>query len=103
MEFLMVRSAALVKFQSNTQISKYIEIVLRSHIGQLQILELQKSTAQANIFIGPIGKIVIPIPAIEEMEMIITIVESLFSIADKIENPKSKNRQITKSPFIQSI
>ncbi|UGS19864.1 restriction endonuclease subunit S [Flavobacterium cyclinae] len=85
LEFVMVRSAALVKFQSNTEISKFIEYTLRSDFGQSQILKLQKSTAQANLFLAPIGKIVVPIPSIIEQQEIVYRVESLFAKADAIE------------------
>lgn len=85
LEFVMVRSAALVKFQSNTEISKFIEYTLRSDFGQSQILKLQKSTAQANLFLAPIGKIVVPIPSIIEQQEIVSRVESLFAKADAIE------------------
>lgn len=82
---VMVRSAALLKLQSNKNISKFIEFVLRSNLGQKQIKKLTKSTAQANLFLEPIGKIVIPIPSFEEIEKIINKIESLFSKADAIE------------------
>ncbi|SFS44142.1 type I restriction enzyme, S subunit [Zhouia amylolytica] len=84
-EFVMVRSAALIKFQSNKEISKYIEIFLMSTPGQNQINELKKSTAQANIFIGPIGKISITIPSLKEISEIINRVENLFTKSDAIE------------------
>lgn len=85
LDFVMVRSAALLKLQSNKESSKYIEFALRSRIAQDQMLKLQKSTAQANLFIGPIGKIVIPVPPIKEQQEIVSRVESLFAKADAIE------------------
>lgn len=85
LQFVMVRSAALIKFQSNTEISKFIEYTLRSDFGQSQINKLQKSTAQANLFLAPIGKIVVPIPSIKEQQEIVSRVESLFAKADAIE------------------
>ncbi|WP_158978019.1 restriction endonuclease subunit S [Cellulophaga sp. L1A9] len=85
LEFVMVRSAALVKLQSNKEISKFVELSLRSRVVQNQILTLQKSTAQANLFLGQIGKIVIPIPSKEEQTEIVKRVEHLFAKADTIE------------------
>ncbi|WP_256010213.1 restriction endonuclease subunit S [Desertivirga xinjiangensis] len=84
LKFVMVRSAALLKLQSNPEIAKYVEFALRSDIGQSQISRLQKSTAQSNIFLGPIGKIVIPLPPSEEIEEIIGRVQTLFTKADMI-------------------
>lgn len=85
LEFVMVRSAALVKFQSNKGFSKFIEYTLRSDFGQSQINKLQKATAQANLFLAPIGKIVIPIPSIQEIKEIVIKVEVLVAKADVIE------------------
>lgn len=82
---VMVRSAALLKIQSNKEISKFIEYVLRSDIGQYQIERLKKSTAQANLFLEPIGKIVTPLASYEEQQEIVSRVESLFAKADAIE------------------
>ena len=93
LDFVMVRSAALVKLQWNNKSSKYIEFALRSRLVQDQMLKLQKSTAQANLFIGPIGKIVIPIPPILEQTEIVRRVESLFAKADAIEAQYSKLKQ----------
>lgn len=89
MEFVLVRSVALLKLQSNAELSNYLELVLRSEFVQNQILTLQKATAQANLFIGPIGKIVIPIPSYEEQREIVRRVESLFAVADRIEGSYS--------------
>lgn len=99
LEFVMVRSAALIKFQSNTEISKFIEYTLRSDFGQSQILKLQKSTAQANLFLAPIGKIVVPVPSIIEQQEIVSLVESLFKKADVIEEQyKSLKQKIDTLP-----
>lgn len=95
LEFGMVRSAALLKLQSNTRSAKFIELCLRSDIGQKQIKSLQKATAQANLFLGPIGKIVIPIPSIEEQLKIVSIVESLFSKVHAIEEKYMDLKQKT--------
>lgn len=102
LQFVMVRSAALVKFQSNTQISKFIEFVLRSNFGQSQILNLQKSTAQANLFLAPIGRIIVPLPSLEEIQQIVSRVESLFAKADAIEE-KYKNLKTKIETLPQTI
>lgn len=99
LKFVMVRSAALLKLQSNPDISQYVEFALRSEVGQSQILNLQKSTAQANIFIGPMGKIVIPLPSSEEIDEITSQVKSLFSQLDLITvKYKALKNKIDKLP-----
>ena len=85
LEFVMVRSVALIKIQSNTELSGFMEIALQSRLVQHQIESLQKATAQANLFIGPIGRIVIPLPPLEEQQEIVRRVEALFAIADSLE------------------
>jgi type I restriction enzyme, S subunit len=85
LKFTMVRSVALVKLQANKYLSKYIELYLQSLPAQNQILMLQKATAQANLFIGQIKKIVVLLPSIEEQAEIIKIVDEYFDLADTIE------------------
>jgi type I restriction enzyme S subunit len=99
LKFVLVRSVALVKLQSNSNFSKYLAFALRSRLIQDQMLSLQKSTAQANLFIGPIGKIVIPIPPSEEQNEIVRRVDALFSKADAIEAQYKKLKvQINQLP-----
>ncbi|MBO9672200.1 MAG: restriction endonuclease subunit S [Sphingobacteriaceae bacterium] len=102
LEAVMVRSAALLKLQSNIEISKFVEFALRSNVGQNQVEKLTKSTAQSNLFLEPIGKIVIPIPDLQEQNEIVFRVESLLDKADKIEE-KYKALKTKIATFPQTI
>lgn len=100
-KFTMVRSVALLKLQSNLDMSAYIEFLFQSSVIQDQILKLQKATAQANLFLGQIAKIVIPIPPREEQKEIVRIVENLLKIEDealeKIESMEEHLELLEKS------
>ena len=89
-KFTMVRSVALIKLQYNLELSEYLELALQSTISQSQILKLQKATAQANLFIGQIGKIVIPLPPLEEQKEIVRRVEKMFEKIDRMEEEYQK-------------
>ncbi len=84
-EYVMVRSAALVRVLSNFIDSKFLMYVLQSPMLQKNIDESSKSTAQSNLFLGPIKGLGIPLPTIEEQTEIVRRVEELFAYADKIE------------------
>jgi type I restriction enzyme S subunit len=78
LKFAMVRSIALIKLQSNKYLSRFLEFLFQSDLIQNQITKLQKATAQANLFVGPIGKIVIVIPPIKEQKEIVRIIHELI-------------------------
>jgi type I restriction enzyme S subunit len=89
-KFTLVRSVALIKLQYNLELSEYLELALQSTISQSQILKLQKSTAQANLFLGQIGKIVILLPPLEEQKEIVRRIEDKFAKIDKMEQEYQK-------------
>lgn len=107
LKFTMVRSVALLKLQYNLELSSYLELALQSRIIQDQILHLQKATAQANLFIGQIGKIVVLLPPLPEQQEIVRRVETLFKTADRIEQRYQKARtyidQLTQSILSQAF
>ena len=82
LKFTMVRSVALLKLQYNLDLSLYLELFFQAEITQNQINKLQKSTAQANLFIGQIGKITILLPPSAEQKEIVQRVEKLFKAID---------------------
>ncbi len=85
LEFTMVRSVALVKIQSNRYLSKYLEYQLQGPVLQKIINSKKKATAQANLFIEPIGELLIALASIEEQGQIIDEIESRLSICDRLE------------------
>lgn len=81
----MVRSVALIKLMQDFVINKYIMYLLQSPLLQKEIEENSKSTAQANLFLGPIKNLGIPLPPVPEQAEIVRRVEQLFAYADTIE------------------
>lgn len=107
MEFTMVRSVALVKIQENKFLSKYLELYLQSPVAQNQIYKLQKATAQANLFIGQIKKIVVLLPPEKEIEEIVRRVKFNFELADKVEeqiaNAEAKVSKLTQAVLAKTF
>ncbi len=83
--YVMVRSAALIRPKKEMLHSKYLLYVLQSPKLQLEIEESTKSTAQANIFLGPIKRLSIPLVSLEQQTEIVRRVEILFAYADRLE------------------
>ncbi|WP_052247418.1 restriction endonuclease subunit S [Alteromonas macleodii] len=100
-EYVMVRSAALVKTDLMGQNNKYLMYVLQSPVLQQIIINKSKSTAQSNLFLAPIKELPIPLPSKEEQKEIVRRVESLFTIADKFEkqhlDAKARTNRLTQS------
>jgi type I restriction enzyme S subunit len=57
---------------------------LQSPALQAQIGEKSKATAQANIFLGAIKELVLPLPGLLEQTEIVRRVETLFAYADRL-------------------
>ncbi|PYF79902.1 type I restriction enzyme S subunit [Marinomonas alcarazii] len=84
-KYVMVRSAALVKFMDEFIQGKYLMYYLQSPVSQKDIEESSKSTAQANLFLGPIKDLTVALPSLSEQTEIVRRVEELFAFADTIE------------------
>ena len=75
-KYVMVRSAAVISpILCNP---KFIMYMIMSRDVQAQIKSLCKQTAQANLFIGAIASIKIPLPSLEEQDYIANLVGELF-------------------------
>ena len=61
-DYVMVRSAALIKHEHNFLMSSFLAYALKSPMVQSQIVEKSRTTAQSNLFLGKINEILIPIP-----------------------------------------
>jgi type I restriction enzyme S subunit len=83
--FVMVRSVALVKTNLKIYKPKFLEYLFLSPILQSQIEEGKKATAQANLFLEPIGKLNVIICSLEEQQQIVLEIESRLSVCDKLE------------------
>ncbi|EBH7758716.1 restriction endonuclease subunit S, partial [Salmonella enterica] len=93
-KYVMVRSVALIKLMQDFVINKYMMYLLQSPLLQKEIEENSKSTAQANLFLGPIKNLGIPLPPVPEQAEIVRRVEQLFAYADTIE--KQVNSALTR-------
>ncbi|MEZ9478348.1 restriction endonuclease subunit S [Vibrio splendidus] len=84
-EYVMVRSAALVKTDLTNQNNTYLMYVLQSPQLQDIIVEKSKSTAQSNLFLAPIKELPIPLAPVAEQLEIVRQVERLLEKADRVE------------------
>ena len=101
-KYVMVRSAALVKVIDDFLLNSYLVYVLQSPELQKRIEESSKSTAQSNLFLGPIKELEIPLPSIEEQNEIVRLVDQYFAFADTIE-AQVKKAQARVNNLTQSI
>ncbi|OED82694.1 restriction endonuclease subunit S [Vibrio crassostreae] len=101
-KYVMVRSAALVKVIADFLLNSYLVYVLQSPELQKRIDESSKSTAQSNLFLGPIKELEIPLPSIEEQKEIVRLVDQYFAFADTIE-AQVKKAQARVDNLTQSI
>jgi type I restriction enzyme S subunit len=90
LDFALIRSAALVKFD-NSLVSSYAEKVLQSVGVQKQIKSYQTQSAQPNLFQGQIASLEIPIPPIEEQR---DIAEKLDDISGSIKSDQQYQSQL---------
>ena len=91
--YVMVRSAAMVRpiiIKPN-----YLMFALQSGQLQTQMQKASKQTAQANLFLGAIQSLLIPVPPEIEEQRIIRVAGEAISIANEIEqNRESVSRTI---------
>ena len=98
----MVRSAALVKLLDEYMLNYFLVYALQSPQLQKRIDESSKSTAQSNLFLGPIKELEVPLPPIEEQREIVRLVDQYFAFADTIE-AQVKKAQTRVDNLTQSI
>lgn len=87
--YVMVRSAAVISpIFCNP---RYLMYAVQSECVQKQINSLKKQTAQANLFLGAISELIIPIPPIEEQN---EIVEQLDILLQEVGNSFQKIQKV---------
>ena len=91
-KYAMVRSAALIKHSKTNVDSHYLSLALRSPCLQRQIEQSSKQSAQANLFIEPIRRLVVPIPPLAEQHRIVAKVEQLMALVDALETQLAASR-----------
>lgn len=99
--YVMVRSVAMVRPHKNIY-PEYLVYALKSDFLQKQIEKSSKITAQANLFLGKILELQIPLPPTEEQKRIVRKVDELMQLCDKLEN-ENNNAQKASSELLQSI
>jgi type I restriction enzyme S subunit len=85
-------NVALIRVDNSAALSAYIEIYIRSHVGQSEVARFAKSTAQPSLSMGSIRSFNIDLPPIDEQTEIVRRVESLFAVADRLETRLTQAR-----------
>ncbi len=83
--FVMVRSVAVVKLQSVKAWSKFYEYLFQSPLLQRQIEKGKKATAQANLFLDPINNLKVIVCSPCEGDQLVKELESRLSEVDNLE------------------
>lgn len=84
-EYVMVRSAALIKQSREHLNATYLANALKAPFAQLQIVQKSKTTAQSNLFLGKILEISIPLPSLSEQNRIVAKTNQLMALCDALE------------------
>ncbi len=84
-EYVMVRSAALIKQSREHLNAAYLANALKAPFAQLQIIQKSKTTAQSNLFLGKILEISIPLPSLNEQNRIVAKTNQLMALCDTLE------------------
>ncbi|MEH2244454.1 restriction endonuclease subunit S [Nostoc sp.] len=84
---VLVRSAALIKLNTNKCFSNFIEATLQSNIVQSQILVQQLQAAQPNLFQGAIKCLIFPLPSMKEQKR---IAKSLIKFNSQISSKETR-------------
>jgi len=83
-EMVLVRSVALIR--PNQEIdAEYLERAIRSPVVQNQIWASVKVAAQPCLYINRIQSLLIPVPPLPEQKRIVTRVDELMSLCDRLE------------------
>ena len=75
-KYVMVRSAAMVKLEKDNPF--YVAYMLQSFNVQQQIERTKKQSCQANLFLGAIKELEIPVPSIAEQQEIVRILDTVL-------------------------
>jgi len=83
--YSMVRSAAMIRPDNSLLSKEFVALAMRSPFLQEQMVNRSRKTAQANLFLGAISKLVIAIPSLSEQHRIVAKVDELMAICDNIK------------------
>ena len=99
---VLVRSAALIKFNREAIISRFAEWTMRSSIVQFQILAAQRQAAQPNLFQGEIENLQLSKPQIEEQQRIADFLDSSEAYINRCQTTLRKLRSL-KTALMQDL
>ena len=80
-KYVMVRSAAMVKLEKDNPF--YVAYMLQSFNVQQQIERTKKQSCQANLFLGAIKELTIPMPTYTEQIEIVKIIDRIIENEEK--------------------
>ena len=83
--YSMVRSAAMIRPDNSLLSKEFVALALRSPFLQEQMVNRSRKTAQANLFLGAISKLVIAIPPLSEQHRIVAKVDELMAVCDDLK------------------
>jgi type I restriction enzyme S subunit len=101
-KYAMVRSAALIKHSQRNVDSHYLSLALRSPCLQRQIERSSKQSAQANLFIEPIRRLIVPLPPLAEQRRIVARVDQLMALVDELDAQLAASR-VTAEKLMEAI
>jgi len=89
-KFCLLGSVILIKVKKSIS-SKFINYVLKSPIANQKMITVSGATAQQAIYLRDIKNISIPLPPLEEQQLIVDELESKLTVCDKIEETISQS------------
>ena len=84
--YSMVRSAAMIRPVSGQLNLHYLMSSLQSPFLQTQMIKRSKKSAQANLFLGAISCLVLPLPPVKEQSKIVYKVNELTNLCESLKS-----------------
>jgi type I restriction enzyme S subunit len=81
---------------------KYINLLLMSDYGKVEIFKHIKATAQPSLSMGTIRDIDYPLPPLQEQKQIVKKIESLFKLCDRLEEQIESSKESSQK-LMQSV
>ncbi|MFM0414382.1 restriction endonuclease subunit S [Paraburkholderia aromaticivorans] len=92
--YSMVRSAAMVRPCGDNLNRAYLALSLKSPEVQLQMKAKSRQSAQANLFLGAISSLIVPLPPIAEQSRIVSRVEALRALCANLRERLAASQKI---------
>ncbi|RFF49234.1 restriction endonuclease subunit S [Xanthomonas campestris] len=92
--YSMVRSVAMIRPVSVGTTPEFIARCLRSPALQTEMFAKSRQSAQANLFLGAISSLVMPVAPRPEQHRIVAKVDQLMALCDQLKSRLSEARQV---------